>query len=63
MCQAALLGFDVVFAVGGVINARWARYGIVTIGPYCTAQTVMYQLGALGTAMITLVCLILLVSL
>jgi hypothetical protein len=48
-----------VFAVGGIINARWAHDGIVTTGPYCTAQTVMYQLGALGTAMITLVRLVL----
>ncbi len=35
----------------------WAHNGIVTGGPYCTAQGVTQQIGELGVALITLVCL------
>ena len=49
--------------MGGILDVRWAHNGIVTIGPYCTAQGVIQQIGELGVALITLVCLFLVMSL
>ena len=43
-------------AIGGILNIRWAHSGIVTTGPYCTAQGLIEQIGELGVALITLVC-------
>jgi len=43
--------------MGGILDVRWAHNGIVTTGPYCTAQGVIQQIGELGVALITLVCL------
>ena len=42
--------------MGGILDVRWAHNGIVTVGPYCTAQGVIQQIGELGVALITLVC-------
>jgi hypothetical protein len=42
--------------MGGILDVRWAHNGIVTVGPYCTAQGVIQQIGQLGVALITLVC-------
>ncbi|KAI0297085.1 hypothetical protein BC826DRAFT_1002120 [Russula brevipes] len=41
---------------GGILNVRWAGSGMVTTGPYCTAQGIIKQIGELGTALITLRC-------
>ncbi|KAI9434894.1 hypothetical protein H4582DRAFT_2080561 [Lactarius indigo] len=41
--------------VGGILNFRWAHNGIVTTGPYCTAQGIIKQIGALGVALISLI--------
>ena len=43
--------------MGGILDVRWAHNGIVTTGPYCTAQGVIQQTGELGVGLITLVCL------
>ncbi|KAI0266783.1 hypothetical protein BC834DRAFT_113145 [Gloeopeniophorella convolvens] len=51
----SLFGFDVMQALGGIFNVRWAHNGIVQTGSYCTAQGVVKQIGELGVALITLV--------
>jgi hypothetical protein len=43
--------------MGGMLNIRWAHDGIVTTGTFCTAQGIVQQIGELGVALITLVCL------
>ena len=48
--------------MGGILDVRWAHNGIVTTGSYCTAQGVIQQIGELGVALITLVCLFLAMS-
>ena len=48
--------------MGGILDVRWAHNGIVTTGSYCTAQGVIQQIGELGVALITLVCLFLATS-
>jgi len=48
--------------MGGILDVRWAHRGIVTTGPYCTAQGVIQQIGELGVGLITLVCLFLVMS-
>ena len=35
----------------------WAHNGIITIGPYCTAQGIIQQIGELRVTLIILVCL------
>jgi hypothetical protein len=45
-------------AIGGILNVKWAHNGIVTTGHYCTAQGIVEQIGELGVALITLVCLL-----
>jgi hypothetical protein len=55
--QFSLFAFDLLQAMGGILDVRWAHNGIVTTGPYCTAQGVIQQSGELGVALITLVCL------
>jgi len=55
--QFTLFAFDLLQAMGGIFDVRWAHNGIVTTGPYCTAQGVVQQIGELGVALITLVCL------
>jgi len=50
----SLFVYDIVQAMGGILDVRWAHNGIVTVGPYCTAQGVIQQIGQLGVALITL---------
>jgi len=50
----SLFLFDLVQAAGGILNIRWAHNGIVTTGPYCTAQGIVEQVGELGVALIIL---------
>ncbi|KAN0130873.1 hypothetical protein V8E53_011251 [Lactarius tabidus] len=51
----ALLVYDILQAMGGILDVRWAHNGIVTVGPYCTAQGIIQQIGELGVALITLI--------
>lgn len=51
----SLFVYDILQAVGGILNIRWAHVGIVTTGPYCTAQGIIKQIGELGVALITLI--------
>jgi len=50
----SLFVFDLLQAIGGILNTRWAHRGIVTTGPYCTAQGIVEQIGDVGVALITL---------
>ncbi|KAF8502194.1 hypothetical protein F5888DRAFT_1918902 [Russula emetica] len=50
----SLFVFDILQAIGGILNIKWAHNGIVTTGPYCTAQGLFQQIGELGVALITL---------
>ncbi|KAH9978828.1 hypothetical protein BGW80DRAFT_1455547 [Lactifluus volemus] len=43
--------FNIIMALGGVLNVRWAHNGIVTTGSYCTAQGIIQQSGELGVAL------------
>jgi hypothetical protein len=43
--------------MGDVLDVRWAHNGIVATGPYYLAQGLVEQIGELGVALITLVCL------
>lgn len=51
----SLFVYDILQAVGGILNVRWAHDGIVAMGPYCTAQGIIKQIGELGVALITLI--------
>ncbi|KAH9953516.1 hypothetical protein BC827DRAFT_1159194 [Russula dissimulans] len=51
----SLFIFDVVHAIGGILNVRWAVKGVITMGPYCSAQGIIKQIAGLGTALITLI--------
>jgi hypothetical protein len=53
--QFSLFIFDFIHAIGGILNIRWAGDGQVVVGFYCVAQGIIKQIGALGTALITLV--------
>ena len=53
--QFSLFLFDILQAWGGILDVWWAHSGIVTTGPYCTAQGIIQQVGELGVALITLV--------
>jgi len=50
-----LFAFDLLQAMGGILDVRWAHNGIVTSGRYCTAQGIVQQTGELGVALITLI--------
>ena len=56
--QFSLFLFDILQAIGDILNIRWAHNGIVTTGSYCTAQGVIQQIGEVGVALSTLVCLL-----
>lgn len=56
--QLSLFEYDLLQAVGGILNIRWAHDGVVTTGPYCTAQGTIKQIGELGVALTTLVCIV-----
>ncbi|KAH8990251.1 hypothetical protein EDB92DRAFT_1763981, partial [Lactarius akahatsu] len=47
--------YDILQALGGILDVRWAHDGIVTAGPYCTAQGIIQQSGELGVALFTLI--------
>ncbi|KAH9015979.1 hypothetical protein EDB84DRAFT_756844 [Lactarius hengduanensis] len=49
-----LFAFDIIQAVGGILNVRWAHDGIVATGSYCTAQGIIKQMGELGVALLSL---------
>ncbi|KAI0265242.1 hypothetical protein BGY98DRAFT_561806 [Russula aff. rugulosa BPL654] len=51
----SLFVFDIVQAIGGALNIRWAHNGIITTGGYCTAQGITQQIGEAGVAQITLI--------
>ncbi|KAH9052813.1 hypothetical protein EDB87DRAFT_340934 [Lactarius vividus] len=51
----SLFSYDVVQAIGGILDVRWAHDGIVTTGSYCTAEGIIKQIGALGVALLTLI--------
>ncbi|KAH9978831.1 hypothetical protein BGW80DRAFT_698771 [Lactifluus volemus] len=46
--------FDIILALGGTLNVRWAHNGIVTTGSYCVAQGILEQSGEVGVALTTL---------
>ncbi|KAI0276633.1 hypothetical protein BGY98DRAFT_694003 [Russula aff. rugulosa BPL654] len=50
----SLFVFDILQGIGGAFSIRWAHNGIVTTGPFCTAQGLIEQIGELGVALITL---------
>ncbi|KAF8274447.1 hypothetical protein EI94DRAFT_1713445 [Lactarius quietus] len=51
----SLFVYDILQALGGILDVRWAHNGVVAVGPYCTAQGVIQQIGQLGVALITLI--------
>ncbi|KAI0254071.1 hypothetical protein BJV78DRAFT_1296867 [Lactifluus subvellereus] len=51
----SLFIFDILQALGGILDVRWAHNGIVAAGPYCSAQGIIQQFGELGVALITLI--------
>ncbi|KAI9463564.1 hypothetical protein BJY52DRAFT_921148 [Lactarius psammicola] len=51
----SLFAYDILQALGGFLDVRWIHNGIVTAGPYCTAQGIIQQIGELGVALITLI--------
>jgi len=51
----SLFVYDVLQALGSILNIRWAHNGIVTTGSYCTAQGIIQQIGELGVALTTLI--------
>ncbi|KAF8497247.1 hypothetical protein F5888DRAFT_1613796 [Russula emetica] len=50
----SLFMFDLLQAIDGLLNIKWVHNGIVTTGPYCTAQGLIGQIGQLGVPLITL---------
>ncbi|KAJ7033369.1 hypothetical protein C8F04DRAFT_623175 [Mycena alexandri] len=50
----SLFGADLIQAVGAVMDIQWVHSGVVAVGPFCTAQGVVQQLGETSAAMITL---------
>ncbi|KAF8274450.1 hypothetical protein EI94DRAFT_1782365 [Lactarius quietus] len=50
----SLFLYDILQAMGGILDVRWAHNGIVRTGSYCTAQGIIQQMGELGVALITL---------
>ncbi|KAF8267854.1 hypothetical protein EI94DRAFT_1579640 [Lactarius quietus] len=51
----SLFIYDILQAMGGILDVRWAHNGIVTTGSYCTAQGIIQQIGELGVALLTLI--------
>ncbi|KAJ4486000.1 hypothetical protein J3R30DRAFT_3819194, partial [Lentinula aciculospora] len=45
-----LLIFDLIQAIGGVIDVKWVADAAVTEGPLCTAQGILKQVGDVGVA-------------
>ncbi|KAH9002022.1 hypothetical protein EDB86DRAFT_2827471 [Lactarius hatsudake] len=53
----SIFAYDILQALGGIFDVRWAHDGIVTAGPYCTVQGIIQQSGELGVALFTLASL------
>jgi len=51
----SLFVYDILQAMGGILDIRWVHHGIVMTGSYCTAQGIIQQIGELGVALITLI--------
>ena len=51
----SLFTFDLIQAVGTVLDVKWVNEGMVYTGTYCTAQGTIQQLGETGVAIATLV--------
>ncbi|EIN11599.1 hypothetical protein PUNSTDRAFT_118927 [Punctularia strigosozonata HHB-11173 SS5] len=49
----ALFTFDILQALGAVLDVRWINRGIVSPGGYCRAQGIIQQIGETGVAMTT----------
>ncbi|KAJ7025872.1 hypothetical protein C8F04DRAFT_1126975 [Mycena alexandri] len=45
---------DLFQAVGAVVDIKWIHSGVLTVGPYCTAEGVVAQLGETSAAITTL---------
>ena len=56
--QLSLFVWDILQSVIGILNIRWVNDGMITSGPYCTAQGIIDQMAPLGTALINLVCIL-----
>ena len=56
--QLSLFVYDLLESVAGILDTRWAHDGIITSGPYCTAQGIIKQTGSLGVALTNLVCIL-----
>ncbi|KZP07818.1 hypothetical protein FIBSPDRAFT_939300 [Athelia psychrophila] len=50
----SLFAFDLVMAVGHVLDVKWVHDGQVEVGHYCTAQGAIKQFGELGSSLSTL---------
>ncbi|KZP15512.1 hypothetical protein FIBSPDRAFT_795315 [Athelia psychrophila] len=50
----SLFAFDLVMAVGHVVDIKWVYEGQVVLGGYCTAQGAIQQFGELGSSLSTL---------
>ncbi|KAI0687755.1 hypothetical protein BC835DRAFT_1286036 [Cytidiella melzeri] len=50
----SLLVSEIVQAIGGIIDAKWVRDGVVTEGTICTTQGVLKQAGDVGVAFASL---------
>ncbi|KAF5385417.1 hypothetical protein D9757_005381 [Collybiopsis confluens] len=46
-----LLVFDLIQAIGGIIDVKWVAIGNVTEGSLCTAQAIFKQIGDVGVAL------------
>ncbi|TFK53733.1 hypothetical protein OE88DRAFT_1276555 [Heliocybe sulcata] len=51
----SLLAFGLVQITAGAIDIKWIYEGKVYVGPYCTAQGSMHEIGEAGIAITTLV--------
>ncbi|KIK70868.1 hypothetical protein GYMLUDRAFT_148385 [Collybiopsis luxurians FD-317 M1] len=46
-----LMIFDLIQAIGGIMDVKWVAIGGVSEGPFCTAQGVLKQVGDVGVAL------------
>lgn len=51
----SLFAFDLIQAIGSVLDMKWVNEGKVYTGPYCTAQGVIQELGECGVAITTII--------
>ncbi|KAF7972377.1 hypothetical protein HWV62_18086 [Athelia sp. TMB] len=50
----SLFTFDLIMAMGHVLDIRWINEGKIYVGGYCTAQGTLQQIGETGSALATL---------